>query len=259
MLVPMERNSQPESIGCQACLDGAGLGFDFKMAFQPIVRISDRSVFAQEALCRGMEGQGAAHVLQQVDENNLYRFDQTARVKAIETASRIGLETGLSINFLPNAVYRAETCIRATLEAASKFEFEKRKLIFEVSETERIVEPEHLLSILREYRSHGFLTALDDFGSGYSGLRLLTRFQPDIVKLDRDLVSDIHSDDIKQKILRNLLAMARDLGMNMVAEGIEKKEEAKYLVDQGINLLQGYLLARPALESQPEIDWGWLD
>lgn len=250
--------SDHKPISCEACLDGADLGFDFKMAFQPIIRVSDQSTYAQEALCRGPEGQGARYVLDQVTDENLYRFDQAARVKAIETASRVGIDTGLSINFLPNAVYRPETCIRATLEAASRFQFEKRRLIFEVSETERISDPEHLLGILQEYRTQGFRTALDDFGAGYSGLRLLTRFQPDIVKMDRSLISDIHLQPTKQKIMRNLVSMSIDLGMMIVAEGVERREEAEFLMDLGIDLFQGYLFARPSLESQPPVDWSWL-
>ena len=244
-------------LGCRACLDGAGLGFEFKMAFQPIVRMSDKSIYAQEALCRGPNGEGAGTVLSQLNSENLYRFDQAARVRAIETAARVGVSTRLSINFLPNAVYRPETCIRATLEAAEQFQFEHSRLIFEVSETEQITEPSHLIGILREYQNQGFLTALDDFGSGYSGLKLLTRFQPDIVKLDRELLSNVHENPPGQKILRNLVSMASDLDITLVAEGVERREEATVLLDLGIDLFQGYLLARPALESEPTVDFAW--
>lgn len=232
--------------------------FEFKMAFQPILRVSDRSVLAQEALCRGPAGEGAMHVLNQVKPDNMYQFDQAARVKAIETASRIGLVSSLSINFLPNAVYRPETCIQATLEASRRFNFASERLIFEVSEQEDIVEPEHLLGILKEYRNQGFKTALDDFGAGYSGLRLLTRFQPDIVKLDRALIQELDKDTIKQKIIRNLISMARDLGLQLVAEGVETKEEALFLVDAGVDLIQGFLIARPALEQEPILNLDWL-
>ncbi len=251
----MTENFEP--IKCQACLDGAELPFQFKMAFQPIVSLAHRAVYAQEALCRGPEGQGAAFVLDQVNPENMYRFDQAARVRAIETASRVGIQGSLSINFLPNAVYKPDTCIQATLEASERFGFDTNKLIFEVSETEQILEPEHLLGILKEYRNQGFKTALDDFGSGYSGLRLLTRFQPDIVKLDRALIQDIDKNPTKQKIVRNLISMGADLGLEIVAEGIETAGEAKHLEEAGVDLVQGFLLARPALEEAPAINWDW--
>lgn len=251
----MIENFQP--IKCQACLDGADLPFEFRVAFQPIVSIGQQKVYAQEALCRGPNGEGAAFVLNQVNPENMYRFDQTARVKAIETASRIGIQGDLSINFLPNAVYKPETCIQATLEASARFGFDTRRLIFEFSEQEQISDPDHLLGILKEYRSQGFKTALDDFGAGYSDLRLLTQFQPDIVKLDRTLVSGIHNFNPKQMILKNLISLAADLNLLLVAEGIEEAEEAKFLQDAGVDLLQGYLLARPALEEEPSVNWVW--
>ncbi len=251
----MTEKFQP--IKCQACLDGADLPFQFKMAFQPIVSLSSRTVYAQEALCRGPEGQSAVFVLDQVTPDNMYRFDQSARVKAIETASRIGIQGSLSINFLPNAVYKPDTCIQATLEASARFGFDTNRLIFEVSETEQILDPDHLLGILKEYRNQGFKTALDDFGAGYSGLRLLTRFQPDIVKLDRALVQDIDQNTTKQKIVRNLISMGQDLDLEIVAEGIETAGEANFLAEAGVDLIQGFLLARPALEQAPSLSWDW--
>ena len=97
------------------------------MAFQPIVDLHTRQPYAYEALVRGPNGEGALSVLSQINDANRYRFDQACRVKAIELASRLGLhklpDCKLSINFMPNAVYRAETCIRATLEASREFDF----------------------------------------------------------------------------------------------------------------------------------------
>ena len=109
-------------LGCRACLEGAGLGFGFTMAFQPILRLSRREVFAHEALVRGHEGQGAPFVFEHVDAATRYQFDQACRVKAIELASRLAVPGYVSINFMPNAVYRPELCIRTTLEAARTYE-----------------------------------------------------------------------------------------------------------------------------------------
>jgi EAL domain-containing protein (putative c-di-GMP-specific phosphodiesterase class I) len=85
-------------MGCRECLGGAGLHFDFSMAFQPIVSLSRREVFAYEALARGPAGEPASEVFQHVDESTRYRFDQACRVKAIELASRLEVPTYLSIN-----------------------------------------------------------------------------------------------------------------------------------------------------------------
>ena len=91
---------------------------------------------------RGVDGESAGTVLSWVDDTNRYRFDQACRVKAIELASRLGLaslpDCRLSINFLPNAVYRPETCFRATMEAAEEFDFPHSRIMFEVTEGEQV-------------------------------------------------------------------------------------------------------------------------
>ncbi|MEW5824761.1 MAG: EAL domain-containing protein [Pseudomonadota bacterium] len=238
-------------VGCKECLDGAGLDFDFSMAFQPIIDIAKGEVFAHEALVRGLDGRTAASVLGQVTESNRYRFDQSCRVTALRLASQLGMRSLLSINFLPNAVYRAETCIRATLEAARLYDFPIRNILFEVTEAERVTDRRHLVAIFTEYKRQGFLTALDDFGEGYSGLNLLVELQPDIIKLDMALVRDIHEHRTKRLIVRAVTEVCHELGIRVIAEGVETQDELSCLADFGITLFQGYLIARPAFEALP--------
>lgn len=138
------------------------------MAYQPIVDLKTRSVFAYEALVRGKDGSGAGAVLSKVTAENRYAFDQTCRVTAIKIAAGLGIACNLSINFLPNAVYRPEACIRATLDAAERFGMPINQIMFEVTEAEPINDPEHLLNIFDQYRDRGFITAIDDFGAGYA-------------------------------------------------------------------------------------------
>jgi EAL domain-containing protein (putative c-di-GMP-specific phosphodiesterase class I) len=220
------------------------------MAFQPIVDMRSRRVFAHEALVRGSDGSGAYGVLSLVDPDNRYAFDQQCRVRAIELASRLFPRTDmphLSINFMPNAVYEPRACIRQTLETARRTDFPLDRIIFEFTEVEKL-DTDHLLNILRSYREIGFKTAIDDFGAGYSGLNLLTRFQPDLVKLDMDLIRGIDTDSVKQVVVRHTLAMLHDLGVTVVCEGVETADEMEVLTDLGVNLIQGYYLARPTFE-----------
>lgn len=235
-------------LSCQACRDGAGLPFTLKMAFQPILDLRNKTIFAYEALVRGPNGEGAGWVLKQITPQLLYRFDQVARVTAIRTAAQLKMKEKLSINFLPNAVYKPETCIKATLEAAAEFGFDRSQLIFEVSESEEVVSVSHLTAILEEYRYQGFLSAIDDFGAGYSGLKLLARLTPDLVKFDRELISGIQGDSRKQKILRHMTGLAQDMNIAIIAEGVEEPAERDWLLKHGVYLQQGYLFARPALE-----------
>jgi EAL domain-containing protein (putative c-di-GMP-specific phosphodiesterase class I) len=192
------------------------------MAFQPILDLETGRPFAYEALARGRNGEGAASVLGQVTSENRYAFDQRCRVKAIETAVAAGiLETGarLSINFLPNAVYSPRACIQLTLKTASATGFPADRLIFEFTEQEEIVDAEHVAEIVRKYREMGFGTALDDFGAGHAGLGLLARFQPDLIKLDMELVRGIDSSLPRRVIVESVAAMCRGLGITLIAEG----------------------------------------
>ncbi|MFN3607720.1 MAG: EAL domain-containing protein [Hyphomonas sp.] len=236
---------------CDGCRNGDGFDMPITMAFQPIVNITDGSVFAQEALVRGVEGQGAGEVLETVSDQNRYAFDQACRVKAIELASSLKIaESGslLSINFLPNAIYEPRACIRLTLTTALQYGFPLKRIMFEFTEAEKL-DTTHLLNILRTYRSMGFLTAIDDFGAGYAGLGLLSKFQPDVVKIDMELIRDIDRDQVKRMILGPTLKILRDLDIKVICEGIETLEEVQVLQDMGVELMQGYFLARPSVAS----------
>lgn len=238
-------------LSCAECLDGTALGFDITMAFQPIVDLESRTVFSYEALVRGPDRQPASWVLEKVNDNNRYRFDQTCRVKAIKMASDLNMQTMLNINFLPNAVYEPAACIRTTLKAANEFNFPAKQIIFEVTEVEQIRDPEHLNRIIQEYKHRGFLTAIDDFGAGFSGLNLLAKFQPNYIKLDAALTRNIHEDRTKRVIVKSIIEVSFELGIQVIAEGVEKTEELEVLRELGIRLVQGYLFAKPAFESLP--------
>ncbi len=240
---------------CPSCDCRKPLGFGIKMAFQPIVDISDKSVFAHEALVRGENGEGAGRILGQVTEDNKYTFDQTCRVKAIETASRIQLPGSLSINFMPNAIYEPETCLATTLSTARKTGFDRNKIIFEVTEQEQVVSQEFLVEVFEAYRKEGFRTAIDDFGAGYAGLNLLADFQPDILKIDMKLIRDINQNKVKQTLVRSIQQISEELGIQLIAEGIETEYEYKYLRDSGITLMQGYFFQKPMLEAFQNINF----
>jgi len=225
------------------------------MAFQPIIDAAQNKVWGYEALVRGEEGQGAGWVLGQVDEANRYKFDQACRVKAIELAGALfpDAETRLSINCMPNAVYEPAACIRATLDAARRVGFAHRQIMFEFTENERMLDVGHVQRIIAEYRKQGFLTALDDFGAGYAGLNLLASFQPDLIKLDMELIRGIAGSPARQTIIACVTTMARELGITVLAEGVETEAEMMALRSAGICLFQGYLFAKPALGRLPEV------
>tara|TARA_R110000824_G_scaffold50961_3_gene142200 strand:+ start:53382 stop:54071 length:690 start_codon:yes stop_codon:yes gene_type:complete len=224
------------------------------MAFQPIVDVSQREIIYYEALVRGPNGESAFSILDQVTDDLLYRFDQACRIKAIELASDLGMRERLSINFLPNAVYEPEACIQATLETANRVGWPTEQINFEITETERVNDRLHMRSIIESYREMGFTTSLDDFGNGYANLDLLTDLRPDTLKIDRDLVMGCDSSNRRQAILRSLVALAKTLGTQLIAEGVEAREESRCLLALGIPMQQGYYFSYPNLEALADID-----
>ena len=240
-----------ESHVCRSCRNGGKFDLPITMAFQPIVNVKSNVTYAHEALVRGAGGEGAGFVLTQISDENRYAFDQQCRVKAIELAAQLKLaDEGayLSINFLPNAVYEPRACIRLTLSAAERWGFPLNRIIFEFTEVERL-DTAHTLKILSAYRTMGFKTAIDDFGAGFSSLGLLAEFQPDLVKLDMALIRNIDASTVKRSIVRNILNMMKDVNITPICEGIETEGEFSVLQDLGVELMQGYLFARPALSA----------
>lgn len=241
---------------CQGCRDGNALAFEIAMAFQPIVDIRTGLPFAYEALVRGAGGEGAGWVLGQVTEANRYAFDQRCRVAAIEGAVAAGVldtDARLSVNFLPGAVYSPKACIQLTLATAARVGFPTDRLIFEFTEGEHMSDPSHVAGIVAAYKQMGFGVAIDDFGAGFSGLGLLSRFTPEIVKLDMELIRDCDKSPARAAVLMGTVRLIEALGMTIVGEGVETEGEARVLADLGVYLQQGFLYAKPAFRALPPL------
>lgn len=221
----------------------------FSYAYQPIVNTSQQEIVAYEALVRGAGQESAWHVLQQVPEAEKYLFDQVSRNKAICLAGRLGLTCQLHLNHLPRSLAICDDSVASTLDTARAAGIRADQIVLEITETESIDDIRQFTRDLNQYRQQGIQTAIDDFGAGYSGLNLLAEFQPDQVKIDMKLVRGIHADGPRQSIIRAVCSVCLDLGIDVVAEGVESRDEYQWLRDQGIELYQGYLFARPAFEA----------
>lgn len=221
--------------------------------FQPIVRAqSPADVFAYECLIRGRLEDGcevgAGDILDAARAAELlFHLDREARLTAIRDASRFGITTPVFINFNPTAIYDPQFCLRTTVAAAKATGIPADRFVFEVIESDAVDDAGHLLRILNYYRDAGFRVALDDLGSGFASLNLLTQLRPDFVKFDRELVRNIDADPYKQKVVAKLIEMAQELDIATIAEGIERRDEWIWLRETGIQYVQGYLFARPAV------------
>jgi diguanylate cyclase (GGDEF)-like protein len=220
--------------------------------FQPIVSIDDTAqIYGYESLFRGLDEHGnlvmPGPIFELAAEAGLLpQLDRVARLSAINQASQHSLDGRIFINFSPTALYDPVSCLRSTVDAIDRAGIRHEQVVFEVVESDNPQDLDHLKTVLKYYREAGFAVALDDLGSGYSGLNLLHQLRPDFVKLDMELIRNVHVDIYKASITEKLLEIAQNLDIQTVAEGIECIEELNWLQERGATFAQGYLIAKPA-------------
>ncbi|WP_404420929.1 EAL domain-containing protein [Thalassospira australica] len=220
--------------------------------FQPIFAAGNITVpYAHECLIRGNDKTGnvvTPDILFGAAKSAdlLFQLDRAARATNVRNAHKVGISGNLFINFTPSSIYDPDSCLRTTIDVVTECGLDRNNIVFEVIETEKVRSIEHLGAILQSYRDSGFRVALDDVGSGYSTLNLLPQLQPDIIKIDRDLIDHVDQDKYKQAIVSKLIDLAKQLDIDVVAEGIERQSELDFLTDHGVDYVQGYLLGRPA-------------
>jgi EAL domain-containing protein (putative c-di-GMP-specific phosphodiesterase class I) len=224
------------------------------MAFQPIVDVDADGIFAYEALVRGINREPAATMLGQTGGGSRYDLDQCCRIAAIEWAARLGLmhtRSDLFINFSPNTLVETEFSLSNTCAVAESVGLPLSRIVFEITEMEKIHDHDLLRGVMESYRSQGLRTAIDDFGAGYAGLSMLAAFQPDIIKIDMELTRGIHERRASRAIVRSIVQVCKDLDIDVIAEGIEMEAEFEVLHKLGIRKFQGYYFGRPGFESLP--------
>ncbi|WP_445425610.1 MULTISPECIES: EAL domain-containing protein [unclassified Alishewanella] len=232
---------------------------NYETWFQPIVyaqsALEDPKIYSYEGLFRMRDEtnsivppQLAFLLAEQADL--LFSLDLVARRAAVEYFAAAKLKGKLFINFNPSSIYDPSYCLRSTAAAIYELGLTPADIVFEVTETHQSSDLNHLKGILAFYRNAGFQVAMDDIGSGWSGLNLLQKIRPDYVKIDMELVRDVHQDVFKQNIVSSLVNIAKTSGITTVAEGIETEDEARWLIDNKIDLLQGYLFGRPKFYNQ---------
>lgn len=227
-----------------------------QFALQPIVEALTGKVSSFEALIRSPSGGSPANMFALVPADKLYDFDLETKACAFSLGSRM-LQAGekLSVNLLPGVLCSVPGAVETLIAQIEAAGLRPEQIIIEVTETEAITDQDAFYQALKALRIAGTGFAIDDFGSGYSGLALLARFQPDKIKIDRALIEGIHLSGVKQAIVRSIARCCEELGITLVAEGVETLEEWCWLESIGIHLFQGFLFSRPILNSVGEIEW----
>jgi EAL domain-containing protein (putative c-di-GMP-specific phosphodiesterase class I)/CheY-like chemotaxis protein len=222
------------------------------MAFQPIVDWTGRQVVAFEALVRTNEPT-LPHpgVLFAVAErlDRVHEIGRAIRRAIAGTLVEHPHPADIFINLHPSD-FLDETLFSADSPMAA---FAPR-IVLEVTERAALDEKAGIAQRVGRLRQAGYRIAIDDLGAGYAGLSYFTQLDPDVVKIDMSLVRDIHTDAVKQKLVGSLTRLCKELGMCVVAEGIEAAEERDACAELGCDLLQGYLFAKPG-RPFPEVTW----
>lgn len=221
--------------------------------FQPIVTCKEAGqspqIHGYECLMRG-EFQGNVVAPNTMIEmaraaDLLFQLDLAARRSALIGAGGHKIQQKVFINFSPNSIYDPAHCLRSTVNTVEEVGLKREQVVFEITETARLPEMDHLQRIVNFYREEGFGVALDDVGAGYSSLNVLVALRPEYVKLDMMLTQNVHNDAGKAIVTQKLIETVRELGLLVVAEGIEQTEEWDWIRAQGADLAQGYLFSRP--------------
>ena len=227
-----------------------------QFALQPIIEPLGRTISSLEALVRTNSGGSPEHFFSAIPDDKIYEVDLQTKAYVFALAQKIGIgHHKIAINLLPMSLVYIPGAVEFLLEKIAEYGLSPEQIIVEVTENEVISGFREFNIALKKLRAAGIGLAIDDFGSGYAGLSLLTKFQPDKIKIDREIVSNIHLSGPKQAIVNSIVKCCSDMEIIIVAEGIEQLEEWCWLESAGIQRFQGFLFARPRLNGVSDINW----
>jgi len=222
-------------------------------AFQPIIHSHTSKIYAVEALIRNVIGNNGLNSINDLfnlafNDDYLYELDLKLREKAIEKFSNINIQDlKLFYNLDNRIIYNKNFSSGNTSKILKKYNLDKKTICFELSEKGTTIEQNALSTMIQKYKSSGYSIAIDDFGIGVSGLKLLYFSEANVIKLDRFFITNIDSDSKKKLFCSSIIEMAHIMGMQVVAEGVETSNEFYTCKDIGADFIQGYLVQKPTL------------
>lgn len=227
--------------------------------FQPIVKMDGNqpAILGHELLSRGLNESNEIIPPFRLFEaartkNRLFALDRLCRMESIRNASSIH-DKLLFINFIPTAIYVPEHCLSTTFALIKTLGLTPENIVFEVVETDEVKNIDHLKTILRYYKEHGFRFALDDVGTGFNNVSMLKDLEPDFIKLALEFSRGVNKDKAKQETAKKVLQIGKSMGALCLAEGVEDEEDLSYLNNLGYDLFQGYYFSKPVADPVIEL------
>ena len=230
-------------------LDGNAL----TVHFQPIFSAKDGAVYGYESLTRTI-GENPFNNIEELFQkailtSTISSLDVRCRENAIRIAATHGINKGnsyLFVNICPEAMMDPSHMAGITDEIAEECGISRDKIILEITEESAIYNYDMFTQAISCYKERGYKIAIDDFGAGHGGLKMLSIIEPNFVKIDRHFISNIDKAIIKSNLVDSISTACHRMGIKVIAEGIETEEELKVVLNMGIDLLQGYYLCRPS-------------
>lgn len=224
---------------------------DIYLLAQPIIDVQTKEIRAWEMLTRGPQGTALESPLQLFSvarqTSLLYDLEMVVLEKTFELIKTVECKQDIFINFTPITLGN-ERFVRDLKNIMAKHKnISPQQIVFEITERDSIEGIKDFLHNIKILRAIGFRIAIDDTGAGYASLNSISEIMPDIIKIDKSVIQNIDKNSVKESMLKGLLLIAKEAGSLVVAEGIEREEEATVLSRNNVNLAQGFYYARPKL------------
>jgi EAL domain-containing protein (putative c-di-GMP-specific phosphodiesterase class I)/GGDEF domain-containing protein len=217
--------------------------------FQPIVDISNATVFGHEALIRGPVGTKLHSPISLLSSSHLVgllpEVESLCREIVLCRYAECKNQNKLFVNISPTCLMLTNSQFEFNIKQLERFNLKPSDIVIEITEGSTINDFSVLKDTVARYKAYGFGIALDDLGEGFSSLRLWLEIHPDFVKIDKHFITNIQNDPIKQEFLRAIQKIATESGGQTIAEGVETRDELAVIKDLKINYAQGFLLGRP--------------
>ncbi len=229
---------------------------DCSFAFQPIIDPFAQQIVSHEALLRTPDGKSPQAYFAGLTGNALYEADLSSKKVAFAMAGALKLrEQTLSVNLLPMTLVKVPGAVSFLLQEIKANGLVPEQVIVEFTESEVISRLDEFTDAIRQLKAAGLSVAIDHFGAGFAGLLLLAQFQPDRIKINRDLIQDVHKSGPRQAIIQAIIKCCSSLEIAVSAVGVERAEEWMWLESAGISQFQGHLFASPCFNGIPAVTW----
>lgn len=221
-----------------------------KTVFQPIISLKNGGLLGYEALSRGPQKSVFENPEKLFDYaraiGRLWELEFLCRIKALENVAKSSYSDLVFINVDPYIINDENFRKGFTKDFLSKYNINPENVVFEITEKSAAVNIESFNKLISNYKDQGYKIAIDDAGSGYSGLKLITDIHPHFIKLDMNLIRDIDKDGLKYALIKTFYEFCLVTDIKLIAEGIETENELNTLIDIGIDYGQGYYIQKPS-------------